>query len=102
MDMKHRDKCARIDCNVVRPVGVWDPCFPLPCTQLAVGHYSCLSFLDEGTLPGRPPEQSRSVLNTIEYSEQLLQTKKNLVRLLAMLVVKNLFSIKNIFIKLKL
>ena len=28
----------RLICNVVRPVGVWDPWFPLPSTQLAVGH----------------------------------------------------------------
>ena len=45
MDMKHRDECAKIDCNVVRPVGVWDPCFPLPSTQLAVGHYRGLTKL---------------------------------------------------------
>ena len=41
-------------CNVVRPVGVWGPCFPLPSTQLAVGLGSP-ELLSIAKLPWRGP-----------------------------------------------
>ena len=41
-------------CNVVRPVEVWGPCFPLPSTQLAVGLGSP-ELLSIAKLPWRGP-----------------------------------------------
>ena len=84
--MKDRVESAKIDCNVVRPVGVWDPCFPLPSTQLAVGHYRGLTKLPWRKDPAGQTVRSSTDLYRVQldhhsipsrpYSEGLLQTNK--------------------------
>ena len=53
-------------CNVVRPVGVWGPCFPLPSTQLAVGLGSS-ELLPIAKLPWRGPTTVVIILMRAEF-----------------------------------